>query len=153
MYVSKNHPDYERLTAPRTPAAAPEPDGEILARFPRKNIGGPAQELRVVLDHYEGHAYLAVRVWQEGDGGVWWPVKGKGVSIRLSECEGMAEALLRARAATQDDARRPAGPMDPPRPPKRPAPRQGPSRDVASSRGIDGQTWAPDPDQNGAEWL
>ncbi len=27
MYVSKNHPDYERLTAPRTPAAAPEPNG------------------------------------------------------------------------------------------------------------------------------
>jgi hypothetical protein len=152
MYVSKNHPDYERLTAPRTPAAAPEPSGEVLATFPRKAHDGPECELRVSLEEYQGNPFVSVRVWERDQAGQWWPTK-KGVSVRMGEADGVAEALLRARAATQDDARRQAGPTDPPRPPKPQRGRQRPSRDAANSHGIDGQTWAPDPSTNGAEWL
>jgi hypothetical protein len=151
MYVSKSHPDYERLTAPRTPAA-PEPNGEILARFARKNPDGSECELRVSLEEFQGNPYISVRAWERDQAGQWWPTK-KGVSVRLSEAEGVSEALLRARAAIQDDAGRPKGPMDDPRPPKPQRGRQGPSRDAASSRGIDGQTWAPDPASNGEDWL
>ena len=54
------------------------------------------QELRVVLDEYQGHPYVSVRLWQAGQDGAFWPLKGKGVSIRLSECEGVAAALQEA---------------------------------------------------------
>src|SRR4051812_25241816 len=95
MWVSPSHPDRDRLLG-RATMAAPEPSGELLASFPRRGRDGLEQELRVVLDEYHGHRYIAVRVWQRDRRGAWWPCRGRGVSVRLSEAEGVATALERA---------------------------------------------------------
>jgi hypothetical protein len=95
------HPRYRELTGREPPgrsntAEAPAPSGETLATFPRKGPNGVRQELRVVLDEYQGHPYVSVRLWQANQDGAFWPLKGKGVSIRLSEAEGVAVALQEA---------------------------------------------------------
>jgi hypothetical protein len=75
----------------------PEPTGQVLAAFPRRGEAGVEQELRVVLDEYRGHRYLAIRLWQRDvRSGGWWPLKGKGVSVRMAEAQGVAEALQEA---------------------------------------------------------
>jgi hypothetical protein len=98
-------------TLPRPHAANPPEDhGERLATFPR----GPGQEVRVTLDDYEGHAYVGVRLWQNG-----WPTQ-KGLSIRIHELDELAEVLARvARESGRRTARRasttsrPTGPGSP----------------------------------------
>jgi hypothetical protein len=100
VYVSPNHPDYERLKGAGPGGAAsggPAPSGELLAAFPRKGPRGLELELRVILDAFEGHPYLALRLWQRDRAGAWWPLKGRGRSIRSAEAQGVAEALLEAR--------------------------------------------------------
>lgn len=87
------NPKYSGEDAGTAQAEAPRESGTRLATLPRRGPAGEAQELRVVLDAYNGHEYLSVRLWQ-GDRGSWWPVKGKGVSVRLSEAEPVAAALL-----------------------------------------------------------
>ena len=75
------------------PPQPPVEDGVNLATIPR----GPGEQLRVTLSEFNGHRYLAVRVWALGqDGRSWWPVKGKGVSIRLREILAVGQALARA---------------------------------------------------------
>jgi hypothetical protein len=97
------HPRYRELTgreperSEAAPAPPPEPSGELIACFARKGVrGGPDQELRLVLDEFNGHACISVRLWEKNRAGDWWPVKGKGVSVRLSEAEGVSEALRAA---------------------------------------------------------
>jgi hypothetical protein len=99
------NPRYRELTGREPPGHAtagahttgpPAPTGTLLARFPRKGPDGGELELRVVLDAYEGHEYIAVRIWQRDQAGAWWPMKGKGLSIRLGEAEGVAAALQQA---------------------------------------------------------
>lgn len=96
------NPRYRELTGREPPgrgqatAEPPRPSGTLLASFPRKSREGPEAELRVVLDEFQGSPYLALRVWQKDQAGNWWPVKGKGVSIRLSEAGGVADALREA---------------------------------------------------------
>jgi hypothetical protein len=97
------NPRYRELTGQDPPGRAtvgpptgpPTPTGTPLASFPRKGPDGVEQELRVVLDEFEGHPYLALRVWQRDAAGAWWPTK-KGVSVRLTEAAGVAGALQRA---------------------------------------------------------
>jgi len=118
VYVSPRHPDYDRLKARASgvEASAPAPPaetGQRLAVFPR----GEGVEMRVSLAEYEGHPYIALRVWERNAAGEWWPVKGKGCSLRLSEAGPLAEALGRLDVPTP----RP----EPPRPPgTRPAPKR-----------------------------
>jgi hypothetical protein len=90
---------------PRPHAAAPpEERGERLATFPR----GPGQEVRVTLDQYEGHAYVGVRLWQNG-----WPTP-KGLSIRIHELDELAEVLARvARESGRRTTRRASAPSRP----------------------------------------
>ena len=98
MYVSPNHPDYERLKDRATiaaPTGPPAPTGELLATFTRPSREGQDAELRLVRDEYQGHAYLSLRVWQRGGDGAFWPTR-RGCSIRLSEAEGVAAALQKA---------------------------------------------------------
>jgi hypothetical protein len=77
----------------------PAEEGRRLATFPR-NRGD--EELRVTLSAYNGHDYIALRVWARGQDGEFWPVRGKGCSVRLSE----AGELARALAAVSDEYRR-----------------------------------------------
>lgn len=96
MYVSPNHPDRERLLA-RQQAQPPADEGRSLATFRR----GPDAELRVSLAEYEGRPYIGLRVWERGQDGRLWPVKGKGCSVRVGECEGMIAALSEALAIVE----------------------------------------------------
>ncbi len=122
------NPRYRELTGREPPgratAEAPEPSGETLATFPRKGPDGAQQELRVVLDEYQGHGYIAVRLWQADQAGAFWPLKGKGVSIRLSEAEGVADALREALAHVERPPHREPTREAPPRRRQRPEGRQ-----------------------------
>ncbi len=89
MYVSKNHPDRERLLAKPEPVA---PRGTKLVAIPR----GTHEELRVSLDEYEGHPFVSLRVWARATDGPWLPVAGKGCSVRLRELAEVADALREA---------------------------------------------------------
>lgn len=114
MWVSKNHPDYERLTRPLD--TAPVEQGQRLAAIPR-NRGD--EELRIDLSEFNGRPYVSLRVWGKDQQGQWWPVKGKGLSVRLHEIEETIFALERARATVEqgsppDDS--PSPPADPGRP-------------------------------------
>jgi hypothetical protein len=100
MYVSPNHPN------PPRQATAPQESGQRVATFPR----GDGVELRVNLAEYLGRPYLALRVWERDQAGAWWPVRGKGCSVRIGECEELADALARVvgrigAADRQDDPR------------------------------------------------
>jgi hypothetical protein len=85
MWVNPKHPDPPRRSTP------PPETGRRLLALPR----GDREELRVTLDEFNGHPYLAVRVWQRDQGGSWWPTR-KGVSVRLSEARDVADALSEA---------------------------------------------------------
>ena len=99
----------------------PAEQGKRLASLNR----GEGVELRVTLAEYEGRPYLSLRVWERGRDGKHWPVKGKGVSVRLSEARTVAEALLAAideaepprieesRDQEYADRRKPLGPPAP----------------------------------------
>jgi hypothetical protein len=55
-----------------------EQRGRLLAAIPqgRKDIHGDyREEFRVALDEYEGHAYIALRVFERGNDGRFYPVK------------------------------------------------------------------------------
>jgi hypothetical protein len=81
--------------------AAPQDHGQRLATFPR----GPDAELRVSLSEFEGRPYVSLRVWERAsEGAPFWPVKGKGCSVRLSEAEGLATALRRVVREAGADA-------------------------------------------------
>jgi hypothetical protein len=90
-------------------ADAPDP-GKVLARIPRPD----GTEFRVSVHTYEGRPFVRVAPWSSRDGGAtWWPVKGKGASVKVRELATIAAALLDAIDAaptSNDDARR-----DPPR--------------------------------------
>ena len=81
------------LAPPAEPARAPAtpPDkGLVLAEVDR----GAEGALVLAWAEYEGKPYLSLRVWRDG-----WPVKGKGVSIRLRELEPLLRGLLAAEEA------------------------------------------------------
>jgi hypothetical protein len=83
MWRNPNLPQPER-------PQPPQESGERLACFPR----GQDQEQRVTLDEYQGHRYVRLQVWQlDRSNQTWWPVKGKGASIRLGEVAELAEVL------------------------------------------------------------
>jgi hypothetical protein len=99
MWINPNHPDPPRRATP------PPETGRRLLSLAR----GDREELRVSLDEFKGNEYLAVRVWERGRDGSWWPTK-KGVSIRLSEARDVADALSEAvdlvEARAADSTRR-----------------------------------------------
>ena len=118
MYLSPNHPDYERLKDRATiaaPTGPPAPTGTLLATFPRPSREGQDCELRLVLDEYQGHPYLSLRVWQKDQAGAFWPTR-RGVSVRMGEAEGVAEALVQALGRVE------------------PAPLPGPTREAPPRR-------------------
>ena len=85
MWRNPNLPQAER-------PQPPQESGERLACFPR----GQDQEQRITLDEYQGHRYVRLQVWQlDRSNQTWWPVKGKGASIRLAEVAELAEVLAK----------------------------------------------------------
>jgi hypothetical protein len=119
------HPDHP---APPPPAQR----GEVLAVLRR----GHGEELRVVLDEYEGHAYLALRVWAPGPDGRLLPVRGKGCSVRLREATEVADALLRGLDLAEGDE-------GPPRRPPAARGRQAARRPSAAPARSSGSAEAP----------
>lgn len=81
------------------PREAPDP-GRVLVRIPRPD----GIELRVSVHTYEGKPYVRVAPWKRGDGETWWPVKGKGASLKVRELARVASALADAMDATDGDA-------------------------------------------------
>lgn len=75
----------------------PQETGERLATLPR----GDREELRVSWDVFRGgdgqeRPFLSLRVWQRDADGGWWPVKGKGIAIRVRELAGVGEGIIKA---------------------------------------------------------
>lgn len=91
----------ERAAAHSAAHARPKiagPDqGEVLARSTRTD----GTELRVSMHAYEGKPYLRIGPWQRGEGDSWWPVKGKGTTVKVRELgdvvTGLCDAMERAK--------------------------------------------------------
>ncbi len=67
----------------------PEENGERLATIPRKE----GDEIRLNWAEYNGHNFLNVRVWAQGEDGNWFPQKEKGLTVRVAELAGFAEGV------------------------------------------------------------
>lgn len=83
---------YRTAHPARQHPAAPEDTGQRLATWPR----GEGTELRVSWQTYEGHPYLSLRVWKQGEGGGWWPVKDRSLTVKVRELADLAEAVAAA---------------------------------------------------------
>ena len=133
------NPRYRELTRqeppkpPSSTATAPEPSGQLLATCARSKRDGPDEEFRVVLDEYEGHPYISLRLWVRSDAG-WVPTK-KGVSCRISEAQTVADALVTAaklagpKQARADSPARSKGRPSNPRQPELPTADRAPRED------------------------
>ena len=78
------------VAASRRVASPPQarPDkGDVCGTVPRRD----GSELVVTIKEYEGRPYVSIGLWANG-----WPVKGKSVSVRMSELSGVLEALVTA---------------------------------------------------------
>jgi len=67
---------------------------------------GPNRELRIRWKQFKGHNYLDVREWSVNPmNSQWWPVKGKGVTIKPQELAEVAAAITRASTIGPNDSR------------------------------------------------
>ncbi len=82
--------------------AAPQDNGQRLATFPR----GKNEEFRVTLAEFNGNPFVSLRVWEQNQDGAWWPVKGKGCSVRVGEVAELADALSRVEDLLAEPGRR-----------------------------------------------
>ncbi len=102
-----NAVDQQRARSAAAAANAPDP-GRVLVSIPRHD----GTQLRVSLHTFEGKPFARVAPWQSSDGGAsWWPVKGKGATVKVRELASVAAALLDAieAAANDDGANGPRG--------------------------------------------
>jgi hypothetical protein len=59
---------------------------------------GPDIELRIRAKEFKGHSYLDIREWsRKAADQDWWPVKGRGVTIKQRELADVIAALEAAR--------------------------------------------------------
>jgi Transcriptional Coactivator p15 (PC4) len=86
------NPKYASEAEP-APSTPPAERGQRLATIPR----GRTEELRIALDEFEGRPYVALRLWAQGSDGGFWPVRGKGLSVRVKELDDVIAALGQAR--------------------------------------------------------
>jgi hypothetical protein len=86
---------------PDRPQAPPEPAGPVLAALLRRSRDKPDQELRLILETFNGHPYLRLQLWEQGRDG-WWPMRGRSVTVRMSEVADLADALAGALAEDRD---------------------------------------------------
>jgi hypothetical protein len=74
-------------------ADAPTDDGVKLATLSR----GPGNELRIRWREFKGHHFLDIREWsRRSEGDDWWPVKGKGITIKARELSDVMAACASA---------------------------------------------------------
>jgi hypothetical protein len=74
----------------RTP---PTDFGEELATVKR----GARCKLKITLAQFMGYPpFMNLREWAQDDDGAWWPVKGKGIGIRLWELPALFEGVMQA---------------------------------------------------------
>jgi hypothetical protein len=114
------NPRFKELTGKEPPrpfeerqagtAEPPAERGQRLATLKRQNRDKPDEELRVSLDQYQGHDFISVRLWAHDPKSGFWPVKGKGISIRLREAEAVSAALLEAIRLSDQAETQPAAP-------------------------------------------
>jgi hypothetical protein len=87
------------LAVPRPPDAAdrrtrPSDDGVKLGTVSR----GADKELRIRAKEFNGHPFIDVREWsRQAADQDWWPVKGRGVTIKMREVADVIAALEAAR--------------------------------------------------------
>jgi len=78
---------------------APADDGVKLATISR----GGDREVRIRWREFKGHRFVDVREWAaSAQTGEWWPVKGKGLSIKPRELEAVLGALRQASELAAD---------------------------------------------------
>lgn len=92
---------YDRAHNPPANDHGEKPDeGKVLAKCARPD----GTELRVSLHSFEGKPYVRVGPWQRGrDGATWWPVKGKGTTVRTRELGAVVRALIDAMDDVDND--------------------------------------------------
>ena len=79
-----------RSQLPQRQTNAPEEQGHRVATIRRSRD----EELRISWCEYEGRPYVNLRMWKLGeDGSTWWPVKEKGLTIRIRELPDLADAV------------------------------------------------------------
>ena len=88
-------------TTPKEYAQGPE--GVCLATIRREK----GYELRLMWDTFEGHPYLALRLWERMENGKMFPTK-KGLSIRLHELPELVAGFALAADEIQARAEREA---------------------------------------------
>lgn len=97
---NKRHtaPAAPTYTAPAAPAALAAPtdgpveNGQRLATFAR----GMSEELRVNWSQYNGHHFIALRVWHCGVDGKYRPDRARGCTVKLRELEEFSRAIQAA---------------------------------------------------------
>ena len=75
--------------AVNTNASTVPDEGDVYLRLPR--AGG--HELRVSAHTYKGHEFVRIAPWQKGANDAWWPVTGKGVTLKPAELDAVATEL------------------------------------------------------------
>ena len=84
---------------------APVENGERLVTIPRNDN----DELRLNWAEYNGHNFLNVRVWTQGDDGQLFPHRDKGLTVRVAELADFAEGVEKALKRALDGAQTPVG--------------------------------------------
>jgi hypothetical protein len=74
---------------PATPVKGPLENGKRLGTFER----GMSEEMRVNWAEFNGHHFLALRVWHCGLDGVWRPDRHRGCTVKLRELASFSEAV------------------------------------------------------------
>jgi|SRR4051812_9105779 hypothetical protein len=78
------------MADPCEPADIPTDDGVALATISR----AADRELRIRWRTFNGHPFIDVREWAASrHTGEWWPVKGKGLTIKPRELDEVLSAL------------------------------------------------------------
>lgn len=76
---------------------SPVDDGVKLATIAR----APNRELRMRWREFKGHQFLDIREWTRSEAsGEWWPMKGKGITIKARELTDVIGACEAARRLT-----------------------------------------------------
>jgi hypothetical protein len=59
--------------------------------------------MRITLAEYQGKPFISLRVWERGENGQLWPMRGKGCSLRMSEVEDVIDALMRVEDMVMEE--------------------------------------------------